>query len=161
MIKRSDHPVKLWIWIPSNVHWSFTRTITPTLYEAHIGSSGSAGWKTSWKTSSLQNHPSLCPKPIFFASDNPNQSGKFHPSKTCSLSNTSTQNPTRHFYIGSDNPASLTCLSDLADLDNPTLLSFAELVQFSISLSSFFVFCFTRAFLLHSRDLMRYTWHTR
>ena len=49
-------------------------------------------------------------------------------------------------FMASDHPASLMCLSDLADSDNPTLLSFAELVQFSISLSSFFVFCFAKAF---------------
>ena len=49
-------------------------------------------------------------------------------------------------FMASDHPASLVCLSDLADSDNPTLLSFAELVQFIISLSSFFVFCFARAF---------------
>ena len=50
------------------------------------------------------------------------------------------------YYIGSDNPASLKCLSDLVCSDNPTLMCYVELVQFSVYLSFFFVFCFIRAF---------------
>ena len=49
-------------------------------------------------------------------------------------------------FMASDHPAFLVCLSDLADSDNLTPLSFAELIQFSVSLSSFFVFFFARAF---------------
>ena len=39
----------------------------------------------------------------------------------------------------------------------PVLLISAELVQISVSLSSFFVFCFARAFLLYPWDLDRFT----
>jgi len=62
------------------------------------------------------------------------------------LSGTSSEGLSNPSFMASDHPASLVCLSDLADSDNPTLLSFAELVQFNVSLSSFFVFCFARAF---------------
>ena len=56
------------------------------------------------------------------------------------LSGTSSEGLSDPSFMASDHPASLVCLSDLADSDNPTLLSFAELVQFSVFLSSFFVF---------------------
>jgi len=61
------------------------------------------------------------------------------------LSGTSFEGLSDPSFMASDHPASLVCLSDLADSDNPTLLSFAELIQFSVSLSSFFVFYFARA----------------
>ena len=62
------------------------------------------------------------------------------------LSGTSSEGLSDPSFMASDHPASLVCLFDLADSDNPTLLSFAELVQFNVSLSSFFVFCFARVF---------------
>ena len=62
------------------------------------------------------------------------------------FSGTSSEGLSDPSFMASDHPVSLVCLFDLADSDNPTLLSFAELVQFSISLSSFFVFCFARPF---------------
>ena len=62
------------------------------------------------------------------------------------LSGTSSEGLFDPSFMASDHLASLVCLSDLADSDNPTPLSFAELVQFSVSLSSFFVFYFARDF---------------
>ena len=62
------------------------------------------------------------------------------------LSGTSSEGLSDPSFMASDHPASLVCLFDLADSDNPTLLSFAELVQFNVSLSYFFVFCFARVF---------------
>ena len=44
------------------------------------------------------------------------------------LSGTSSEGLSDPSFMASDHPAFLVCLSDLADLDNPTLLSFAELV---------------------------------
>ena len=62
------------------------------------------------------------------------------------LSGTSSEGLSDPSFMASDHPVFLVCLSDLADSDNPTPLSFVELVQFSVSLSSFFVFYFARAF---------------
>jgi len=106
---------------------SFVRLVSPTRSEGYVGSSDPEGNFPSSKTSSLQNHPSLCPTFISIASDNPIPQTVFQNAKTGSLKNTITHSPSLHL---------LRRIIRLLWLDSPTLWcsDYPSQLPFSISM---------------------------
>ena len=84
----------LQIWIPFNVHWSLPLSISPTLSEAHVGSSDPEAWIPSEKTDSLVHHLRLCPTWHFPSVGSSEPKGNFRLWQTGSLKDALTQNPT-------------------------------------------------------------------
>ena len=126
------------IWIPNNGHWSLLLPISPTLRSHHVGSSDPEAWIPAEKTcSGTWSEPlsDVC-FPIV---------GQSEPTVTGSLQNAMSQILT-HILKGRIIRVHWHVYPTLGYSDYPSPLCFAELVQFSVSLSSFFVFCFARAF---------------